>query len=134
MLSIEQRIQLIKDNCFHQYIGIEEISSQSGEGLLSFTVGDSVLNPNGKLHGGIFYALSDVCAYAGLVSLLPPSQDAVTHDIHVSVLRFAKGGDKIIFKSQVSKLGKRIAFINTNAYCEDLFLTEARVTKSIIYY
>jgi len=31
ILLIEKRIQLIKDNCFHPYIAIEEVTNQSGQ-------------------------------------------------------------------------------------------------------
>ena len=76
--------------------------------------------------------LSDVCAYAGLLSLLSDNEEAVTHDLHVSVLRPAMLGDEVVFRSEVVKRGRQLCFLNVTATVDDKIIATARVTKSII--
>ncbi len=132
MPTLQERITLIESNPFHQFSGIHQLESHEGEGSMLLTVREPIINPNGKLHGGILYAFSDVCAYLALLSLLKENQDAVTHDIHVSVMRAAGFGDQLQFKSKVTKLGRNIAFIKTQVLRNDELISEATLTKSIL--
>ena len=76
--------------------------------------------------------LCDVCAYSGLISALGDQEDAVTHDIHVSVLRPVKEGSEVIYKSSIVKRGRTLCFINVEARSNDKLIATARVTKSMI--
>lgn len=129
---MNQRVQKIIDHPLHQYLGVRSISSREGAGTLSIDVSKNVLNPAGAFHGGVIYILCDVCAYAGLLSLLDEKTEAVTHDIQVSVMSSAKLGDVVEFKSKVVRLGRRICFIEVAAKVKDKIIATAKVTKSII--
>lgn len=126
---LEQKLTDIANNPFHQFIGIHNLHSAKGEGGLQITVHKNISNPNCKLHDGIIYALGDVCGYIALASLLPENKEAVTHDIRVSVLRAANEGDTLLFRANVSKLGRNL---NTQVFKGDTLMAEARVTKSLI--
>ena len=117
---------------FHQFMGIASVTSQFGIGEISVEVTENILNPVGKLHGGALYALCDVCAYAGLASLMDEQTEAVTGDIHVSVMRAAALGDIIHFKSEIMKLGKRLCFIDVRVTCNGNLIAAAKVTKSML--
>lgn len=132
MATLQERIKLIETNPLSQFAGIRQLESHDGEGSLLLRVGPSIINPNEKLHGGILYAFSDVCAYLALLSLLNQNQQGVTHDLHISVMRAANLGDELKFNAKVSKLGRNIAFIKTQVYRKDEIISEATVTKSII--
>ena len=54
----------------HRDLGVDAIASRDREGRLSMSVGERAINPAGMLHGGVIYLLCDVCAYAGLLSVL----------------------------------------------------------------
>jgi uncharacterized protein (TIGR00369 family) len=84
------------------------------------------------LHGGVIYAVCDVCAYAGLLSLLEKDREAVTHDIHVSVMRAARKGEVVTMNSQVIKMGKRLCFLQVTATASDQLIAMATITKSIL--
>ena len=115
----------------HQFLGVTALSSDAGRGALSITITENLINPAGILHGGVIYVLCDVCAYAGLLSLLDDGTEAMTHDIQISVMRSARLADVVDFQSEVVKMGKRICFIDVKATVNGEIIAAARVTKSI---
>lgn len=126
------RLDAVRNLPLHRYLGVTRLTSEEGRGTLAFEVGESSENPAGVLHGGVIYALCDVCAYAGLLSLLAPDQEAVTHDLHISVMRPAQHGDIVVIESRPVRLGRRIGFFEVTATVGDTVIATARVTKSII--
>lgn len=129
---MQQRIETVLNHPLHRYLGLDDIDSVEGEATLAFTVNENTLNPAGVLHGGVVYTLCDVCAYAGLLSVLTDDEEAVTHDIHVSALRSAKFGDKVRVRSTLVKRGRSLCFIDVAAEVEGKLIATARVTKSIL--
>jgi len=129
---MNDRITPIQNLPLHISIGVQDITSDSGNGTLTAIVNQNALNPSGFYHGGLMYMLCDVCAYSGLLSALSQEEDAVTHDIHVSVLRPARLGDKVIYQSQIVKRGRTLCFIDVVAKCRDKLIATARITKSIV--
>ncbi|MFP4445896.1 MAG: PaaI family thioesterase [Desulfosudaceae bacterium] len=128
----DPRLEKVIDHPLHQYLGITAIQSQEGRGRMAVPVTDNIVNPAGVLHGGVVYLLCDVCAYAGLLSLLAKGSEAVTHDIQVSVMQAAHKGDILEFSSAMVKLGKRLGFIDVRMTVDDRVMATARVTKSIL--
>ncbi len=126
------RLDAVRNLPLHRYLGVTRLTSDEGTGTLAFEVGEHTVNPAGVLHGGVVYALCDVCAYAGLLSLLKPDQEAVTHDLHVSVMRPAQYGDTVVITSRPVRLGRRIGFFEVTAAVDDTLIATARVTKSIL--
>ena len=117
---------------FHQFMGVTSVESHSGTGAFSVEVTENIMNPTGKFHGGALYSLCDVCAYAGLASLMDDQTEAVTSDIHVSVMRAATVGDVVHFKSEILKLGKRLCFIDVEVTSKGKLIAAAKVTKSML--
>ncbi|MDX1635905.1 MAG: PaaI family thioesterase [Marinobacter sp.] len=132
MTAMEPRLDKVINHPLHQHLGITSIRSEAGEGRFAIAVSERVINPAGMLHGGVVYLLSDVCAYAGLLSLLDAGTEAVTHDIQVSVMAPARLGDTVAFESRVVKLGKRLCFLEVVATVEGRVLATSKVTKSIL--
>lgn len=126
------RLQNVLSHPLHQFLGVADIHSADGHGEIRITVTDELVNPAGVFHGGVVYVLSDVCAYAGLLSLLNDNEEAVTHDLHVSILRPAKRGDEVVFRSEVVKRGRQLCFIDVTASVNDKIIATVRVTKSVI--
>lgn len=129
---MKSRIAQVIDHPLHRHLGIRTIDSTEGVGRLSITVDDNTVNPAGVFHGGVMYLLCDVCAYAGLLSVLESAQEAVTHDIHVSVMTTAKAGDVVTFSSRPAKIGRSIAFIDVEARVGASIIASARVTKTLM--
>jgi uncharacterized protein (TIGR00369 family) len=126
------KLEAIKAHPYHAYLGLQEFHSDNGQGSLQLQVAEQHINPAGALHGGIIYSVLDVASYLALLSQLPATHEAVTHDIHVSVMRAAKLGDRLEFTAEIEKLGKSLAFIQAKASSNGKLIATARVTKSLI--
>ncbi|MES1929386.1 thioesterase superfamily protein [Salinisphaera dokdonensis CL-ES53] len=129
---MDRRVEQVANHPLHRHLGIQDVESDAGGGRLSVIVGENTVNPAGVFHGGVLYMLCDVCAYAGLLSRLDDVTEAVTHDIHVSVMRVANPGDTVVFESTPIRVGRRIAFIDVSARVADRVIAQARVTKTLI--
>lgn len=126
------RLQPLIDQPLHRLLGLHEVESREGAGHLAIAVNALSSSPAGGLHGGIVYLLSDVCAMVGLLSRLPADQHAVTHDIHVSVMRSAAMGDRVTFDSRITQLGRRLCFCEVLVQSGTKTLATAQVTKSLV--
>ena len=129
---MNDRILQVINHPLHRYLGVADVRSEDGAGSFSFTVGDATVNPADALHGGVVYLLCDVCAYLGLLSVLADDMEAVTHDLHVSVLRAAGRGDVVRMASRILKKGKSLCFIDVSAMVSGRLIASARITKSLI--
>lgn len=126
------RLEQVKNHPLHTYLGVKEIISEEGHGEVHAVVNTNTLNPSGIYHVGVIYTLCDVCAYCGLVSQLDERAEAVTHDIHISILRPAKEHDEVVYKSSIKKLGKSLCFLDVEAIVNEKVIATARATKSIV--
>lgn len=129
---MENRLDKIINHPLHTYLGVTTITSEEGRGALDIVARGPLINAGGVLHGGVVYALCDVCAYAGLLSYLPEDKEAMTHDIQVSVMRPVQDGEVIAFRSTVLKMGRSLCFIETTASVNGKLVAKAMVTKSLI--
>jgi uncharacterized protein (TIGR00369 family) len=129
---LDERWRAVLDHPFHRYLGIRDIEATENGAVLKFTVSDQIVNVAGVLHGGAIYAVCDICAYSGVLNLLGPDQEAVTHDVHFSVLQKANAGDHVTVTSKVLKKGKSLCFIDVRAMVDGRLIATATVTKSLI--
>lgn len=126
------RLEKIEAQPLNKILGVTRMSSHEGRGEILAVVNKVTVNPSGFYHAGAIYVLCDVCAMVGLSSLLEEEKEAVTHDLHVSVLRPSRENDEVAFRSRVTKLGKRLAFMEVEATVKEEVIATARVTKSIL--
>ena len=129
---MQDRLDKIRNHPLHKHLGVIAISAEDLAANLSAVVCENAVNPSGFYHGGVVYTLCDVCAYAAVLSSLPLDNDAVTHDIHVSMLRPAREGERIEYKARIRKLGRSLCFIDVDVSCDDRLIATARVTKTIV--
>ncbi len=130
--ELARRSALLAESPFHNFLGLKLNCAEPGRAEIEFTPMENVRNGSGVLHGGIIYSILDVAAYAALLPCLTDRQEAVTHDIHCSVLQPARLGQPVVFQGRVRKLGKRLAFCESEAWAGENLIALARVTKSII--
>ncbi|MCK5769017.1 PaaI family thioesterase [Algiphilus sp.] len=126
------RLDRVRALPLHRDLGVQRITSDGGSATLHFTVTDYTVNPAGALHGGVLYTLCDVCAYAALLGVIDDTQEAVTHDLHVSVMSAARLGDEVVVSASVVKRGRSVCFLDVVARVGDRVIATARVTKSLI--
>lgn len=129
---MSDRLAAVRALPLHRDLGVTGIEAADGVATLCFTVNRYTVNPAGALHGGVLYTLCDVAAYSALLSRLPEDREAVTHDLHVSVMRSAVEGAAVEVTARVRRLGRSIAFIDVEASAGERLLATARVTKSLI--
>lgn len=129
---MNSRIERVRTHPLHKHLGVDHIEAADGNGRFTVSVTDKILNPAGVLHGGVIYILCDVCAYAGLLSVLDENLEAVTHDIHISIMRSAPRGADVTFSSEIIKLGRSLCFIAVTAAMGETVIATAKVTKSLI--
>lgn len=132
MRALERILPLVENHPLHRYLGVEKIHADAGCSRIEIAVGDGAVNPRGAFHGGVAYTLCDMACYTALLSELKDDEDAATHDIHVSVLRAAQRGDRVVATGKVIKRGRNIAFMEAELHCGDRLLARASVTKSIL--
>ena len=125
------RQQTVLDVALHRHFGLEFDACAEGQARASFVVGPQHV-AFGGLHGGVLYALMDAVSMLALLTRLEPAQHAVTHDLHVSVMRGAVSGDRVMLEGRVARLGRSLAFVDAAARVGETVVATARVTKSLV--
>ena len=116
----------------HKLIGIKIDRIESKKAEVSIPINSNTINIAGSLHGGVIYLVSDVASFVSLEHSLGESEYAVTIDLQCSVYK-AASDSTILFKAELTKRTRRLAFINVQVFGgEQDLIAEARVTKAII--
>lgn len=99
-------------DCFNSYNGIKltKLEDNYAEGCAELT-GNS-LNPNGKVHGGLIFALSD---YIGGFVASGDRRSCVTQGASFSFLRPAIGA-YLTSKAEAIKIGSNLAIVDVSTY------------------
>lgn len=132
MSALKRYLPQVENHPLHRFIGVERIHAQDGAAQIELKLGPGAVNPIGVFHGGVAYMLCDMACYSALLSVLADGENAVTHDIHVSLLRAAQLGDTVVARGRVIKRGRAVAFMEAEIHCGDRLLARATVTKSIL--
>jgi len=122
----------VRNHDFHKYLGVEKIEAQDGKAVVEIEVKANVLNPAGAFHGGIIYTLCDVTAFCALLSQLNEGEIGATNHISIQVMRATTLGAIVKFEAKIIKLGKRLAFLETEAYANGKLIAKATVTKTLL--
>lgn len=122
----------VDDLPFHRFLEMSITRAEPGIGELVLRPSGKTINAGGVVHGGIIYSLLDAAGYLAMMPVLRDHQNGVTHDMHASVLNAAPVDQPLVFKGFLRKLGKRLAFCDSEAWSGDSLVATGRVTKSII--
>ena len=133
---IEPRLQplleiYIKDP-FFKFIGCEIEVCSKGKCRLVLNITDRVLNPVGKVHGGIFNALFSFSSSLAAMSIVEQGKYTSAVDFNSSVFKNISTGT-IICDATVLKSGRRLIFVETTVKNESgEILAVGRVTKAVL--
>lgn len=116
----------------HHFLGVELVGQEPGQAVARFQAGPNTLNYAGAMHGGVAYALLDAVCYMALAPLLRRGENAVTHDLHVSVLRPVLPGQEVELRGRVVQKGRSLVFCESQAWAAGRLAATARVTKSLV--
>lgn len=122
----------VRNHEFHQYLGINNITAKDGKASLEVKIKKHILNPGGTFHGGIIYTLCDITAFCAIISQLNEGEIGVTNHISVQVMRAVTLGAIVEFEAKIIKLGKRLAFLESEAFSNGQLIAKATVTKTIL--
>ena len=130
--ELELRAKAAMGLPLQEFLGVRLESMTAGNAEIMLPPTANSINAGGVVHGGIIYSLLDVAAYMAMLPLLNKNQNAVTLDLHASVLRPAPIDKPLMFKGMVRKIGKRMIFCDSEAWSDEQLVATGRVTKSIV--
>ncbi len=130
--ALELAVAKVLDVPLHRFVGLELVSQQPGKSHARVIAVPNTLNNVGVVHGGIYYALLDAAAYLAVIPLLRSDENAVTHDIHISVMRPVAEGQTLDLHGQVTRRGRTLIFAEAEARVGKKLIATARVTKSVV--
>ena len=116
----------------HKYIGVKLVDKERRYLGCTFVVNPAIEGREGQLNGGILSLVLDAVAYLALEPELAENEDAVSHDLHISMLRSVTTGQTVHLKGELVQRGKRVAFVNAEARADGRLVATARITKSIL--
>lgn len=125
------RRQWILDVPLNRFIGLAVDAAEDGVARAHLDVQAHHLG-FGSLNACVLYALMDSLSLIALLPSLDAAEHAVTHDLHVSMMRPVGPGARCELKAEVVKRGRALAFIEASARVDGAVVATARVTKSIV--
>ena len=130
--SLPPRLEAILQVPLNRHLGLVFDGHDDSGAHAHFDAGEAH-SAFGGLHGGVFYALLDAICMLALLPDLSESEHAVTHDLHVSMMRSVPPGTRCALEGRVVRRGRSIAFMEGVARAADgKVIASARVTKSIV--
>lgn len=120
------------DGPINQFLGVELLDPDHPSDGAWFIANAHLEGRNGTLHGGVVPLLLDGAAYLALTPHLAPGEDAISHDLHFSLLRTVHVGQRVELRGRVLKKGRNVAFLESTATVDGTVVATGRVTKSII--
>jgi acyl-coenzyme A thioesterase 13 len=103
-------------SAFGRWLGGRLLAVEEGRLVAAYTVRPEMLNPVGKLHGGVTAAMFDDLIGAAMFSLGTPDFMS-TVNLSVDYLSAARLGDVVTVSTDVTKVGKQL--LHATAKMED---------------
>ena len=89
-------------------------SFEEGSSVMSLTLEEKHMNPNGVVHGGVITTLMDEATGYAIVTIrgLDATEETphATVDMSVSFLSAARVGDELICEARTLRIGRAVAF------------------------
>jgi uncharacterized protein (TIGR00369 family) len=93
---------------FGELVGIQAVALGDGRSRWSLAIDERHYNPNGVLHGGVTFTLTDVAMGSAVFSTLPKGERTTAMEVQVRFLRAVTGGT-LTAEGQVVSRHERIA-------------------------
>lgn len=133
--EIQKANDFVLQHPYNRFAGLQLISQSPGKAVTRFPVDGNSVNMADDLHSGLLYGLMDATSFLALITVLKPEELAVTHDLHVSVMRPACKGMEVELHADVVRRGTRLAFLRCDAWRvgghDTRLIATAQVTKSL---
>lgn len=130
--EMHPRQRAVLDVPLNRHLGIVFDGTADGVAKSHFIGTPAMGAFDGQLHGGVLSVLFEAAAFLALAPLLQDSQHAVTHDLHVSLMRPVPIGARCDLSARVMRSGRTLVFLEVSAYVDGKLVASARITKSIV--
>jgi uncharacterized protein (TIGR00369 family) len=133
--EIQKANDFVLQHPYNRFAGLQLVSQSPGKAVTRFPVDGNAVNMADDLHSGLLYGLMDATSFLALITVLRPEELAVTHDLHVSVMRPAAKGMDVELHAEVVRRGTQLAFLRCEAWRvggnDTRLIATAKVTKSL---
>jgi uncharacterized protein (TIGR00369 family) len=133
--EIQKANDFVLQHPYNRFAGLQLVSQSPGKAVTRFPVDGNAVNMADDLHSGLLYGLMDATSFLALITVLRPEEFAVTHDLHVSVMRPAAKGMDVELHAEVVRRGTQLAFLRCEAWRvgghDTRLIATAKVTKSL---
>ena len=130
--ALARRVAGVLDIALHRFLDISLLDPDDPSAGLVFAVEDAAANNVGVLHGGVVSALLDVSCYLALLPQLGEEENAVTHDMTVSLIRSVPRGARVEVVGSVVRRGRSLAFCRAEATVDGKVVAAGQVTKTLL--
>jgi len=117
-------------NPFADHVGFSMGPTVPGESTARLQIQPQHLNPNGVLHGAVLYAMADTGMGAAVFPTLAPGELCATIEIKMTYFKALMGGE-VMCRTVLVNRGKRVAYLESNAFAGDLLVAKATGTYAI---
>jgi acyl-CoA thioesterase len=98
-----------------QFLGMEMDSTEPGEATARLEVTDSVLNPNGVVHGGVLFTMVDTAMGKATMTVLEDGQLCASIELQMRFLRPVATGS-LRAHAAVIRRGRRIIHLDSQVW------------------
>jgi acyl-coenzyme A thioesterase PaaI-like protein len=114
-LTLEERTARVLSHPYHRFAGLELVHQEPGKAWCRFEVNANSISLSATLHAGVLYGLLDATSYLALLPMLDPGEQAVTVDMHVSLIRSVPASARVALRAEVLRKRTGIAFVRCEA-------------------
>jgi uncharacterized protein (TIGR00369 family) len=117
---------------YFAWCGMRIIEMGDGAATVALNPRTEMLTPWGTLNGGVVNVLVEHPTYLALLTLLKEAEFPMTSDVFIQHLRPLPGDAEYTLRSTVIRRGKTMAWVNTDVFANDVLVSTARITKTIL--
>lgn len=117
---------------YFAWCGMRILEMGDGAAVVALNPRAEMLTPWGTLNGGVVNVLVEHPTYLALLTQLKEGEFPMTSDVFVQHMRPLPGDAEYTLRSSVIRRGRSMAWVNTDVFANDVLVSAARVTKTIL--
>jgi acyl-CoA thioesterase len=106
------------DFALRHFLGMEVVGAGAGHARARITVADEHRNPNGVVHGAVYFAMVDTAMGAATMSTLPDGRYCTSVEVQMRFIRPAADGI-LVADASVLKTGRSVVHLEARVHDGD---------------
>ncbi len=90
-----------------KFLGIELVEAAEGRAVVEMATVEQMTNRQGTVHGGFIATLCDSAMSRAMTSAMAPKTRAISFDLKVNFINYARPGDRLRATGRVLHAGRR---------------------------